>query len=567
MFTGIGVSAGIGIAQSLLWRDPLDYSTIPHLAKSAEEEVARFEAALATVIQNNETLAGETVRRIGSAEAAIFNVYATLLADEELKKPIRHMIIEKGLSAEYAVLTSFNHSAKQMGTLENAYLRQRAEDFHNLSDQLLQVLMDVPQHDASHLAQPTIVVAHSFGPGDIASLDLSRIAGLVCETGGYTSHTSIIARNLAIPAIIGIPFSEMQNANGQLLALDGETGELWQEPGPKEIAQLRIRSHAIAQRRQTAQQFRGIPSVTLDGRRVELAANIGRISELETVMASDAEAVGLLRAELIRPGQPGQATEEEQFAIYQTALKTLGDKALTIRTMDISNHRAAQRGSFVPNNPALGFRGIRMSLGRPSVFRAQLRAILRASAFGNLKIMFPMVNSLHELAEAKAALEKIKEELRREGTPFDEKIPVGLLVEVPSAALLANSFAKQVDFFSIGLNDLMQFTLAADRGNPQLTHMLNPLHPAVLQLVHRTVQAAHANKIPCNVCGDFPRQDIMLPLYLGLGLDGFSLGIQATLPARQTINSSNFSATEKLAQEALLMDSAAAVQALMAPSE
>ncbi|MDL2324959.1 phosphoenolpyruvate--protein phosphotransferase [Ruminococcaceae bacterium OttesenSCG-928-A16] len=555
MLQGIGVSVGIGIAQAMLWYPPINYASLPHTAAVPQREIVRFEGALENVIRKNEALSADTARRIGAAEAAIFDVHAMLLADDEITAPIRRLIMLQGFSAEYAVLTCFNSAAKKMDAIEDEYLRQRADDFYNLRDELLRELLGLSYNNASHLQQPTIIMAHSLAPGDLASIDRSRLAGIACEIGGYTGHTAIIARNLGVPAIVGVPFAKMQAAAGKLAGLDGETGQMWLNPSERELAMLRTRGDALSERRRTAQQFWGIPSITLDGHRIELSANVGQLPELEDALAADTESVGLFRTELIPGSEPGHATEEAQFATYKKAVEMLAGKGLTIRTLDIDDNHTG--------NPALGYRGIRMSLGRPSVFRTQLRAILRASAYGNVKILLPMVCTLRELDEAKTAIQNVKEELRRENIPFDEKIPVGLLVEVPATALLAATFAKQVDFFSIGMNDLVQFTLAADRGNPQLATLFAPAHPAVLRLVQFTINAAHTSGIPCNICGDFSQQDIMLPLFLGLGANGFSLNTRAILPARQIVNHSNFASASAAAQKALELDTAEDVIALL----
>lgn len=563
MLKGIGVSAGIGIAQAVLWSPPLDYSSIPRSAHSSQLEAERFEKALTSTIIINNQLLDETARRIGDSEAAIFGVYYAMLTDDEILSPIRNLIEKQQFSAEYAVLTCFNNAAKKMHSLQNEYLRQRADDFHDLRDQLLRELMGVEHSGGAPLQQPTIVVAHNLAPGDITRMDRSRLAGLVCETGGYTSHTYIIARNLGIPAVIGVPFAEMVGTAGRLLALDGESGEIWVDPNPAEIGMLRARSHSITEQRKATQQYFGVPAVTLDGRRVELSSNVGQLPELEASLEADAEFVGLFRTELIQPEQPGMANEEEQFALFKKAIEMLNGKALTIRTLDIGDHRIAPLGPLHTGNPALGFRGIRMSLGRPSMLRAQLRAILRASAYGSVKIIFPMVSTLRELDEAVFAVGNVKDELRRENLPFDEAIQLGILVEIPSTALMAPAFARKVDFFSIGLNDLVQFTLAADRGTPQIASLFNPCHPAVLQLVDKTIQGAHSKGIPCSICVDFPNQNQALPLFLGLGADGFSLSPRSVLPARQAINYTSFSYAKKLAQKAMEQDSAEAVLTLL----
>lgn len=555
MLKGTGVSHGIGMASALVFHFPIEYDYIPRTTSQPHVEHKRLETALEALLQKNEKLREKTQRRFGEAEASIFVAYQMMLSDEiSLLGPLKERLIQNNLSAEYAITLQFQYLADQFLEMDDEYLRQRSEDILNLRNQLLLELKGAKTIDLSHLGRPTVIIADSISPSDIANFDLSRVEGIICETGSYNSHASIIARTLGIPAVMGAAGIREKIESGNLVALDGESGEIWVCPTEYEITVLKQRTEEFSQQRRQAQYFRGKPTITTDGRRIELSATAGHIGEVEAALSADAESLGMFRSELMHNSLSEPPSEEQQFETYCTLLEKMNGKAATIRTFDSGKLYAPTNPHHHREiNPVLGYRGIRMSLGRPSFFRTQLRAILRASAYGPLKIMFPMVSSVDELCEAKTALERVKEELSREGVPYDEKIPVGVLVSVPSAAIMADALAAHVNFFSINMVDLIQFTLAIDRTSPYLNYLFHHHHPSVLRFVYHTVQAAHRYKIPCNICGDSPNQKQMLPLLLGLGVDGFSMNPGMILAARQILNSCSYSDCTTLAQEVLAM--------------
>ncbi|MGD9559105.1 MAG: phosphoenolpyruvate--protein phosphotransferase [Oscillospiraceae bacterium] len=561
MSRGIGVSAGIGLAQARLWNNHITFDYVPRKSSQPADELSRFEAARQDILDKTLVLRNRTALRYGDSQAVIFDAYHLILNDHDgLVAPLRELINQHQYSAEYAIYSKFNDLAHQFSQFESEYFRQRVEDIVGLRDALLQQLEGVKLADLSHLDRPTILVASALTPAEIANIDTSRLAGVICESGAYSSHTSIIARTLGIPMVVGLAGILADICDGDLVALDGETGEIWLEPDQSALAAIHRRGDEIALREASVQTYRGRPTISTDGRRIELSANVGQLEEVAPALTSDAESVGLFRTELLHLSFPNMPTEEEQFGVYRTLLERMGGKAVTVRTFDDGGNTPTLPIKTRPEpNPALGYRGIRMSLGRPSFFRTQLRALLRASAYGNLKIMFPMVSTLDELSDALNALQQIKNELRREDIPFDEKIPVGVDIEVPAAALLAEAIAPQVDFLSIGINDLIQFTLAIDRNNLDVSHLYNPYHPAVLRLVRSTIDAAHANAIPCVLCGEIPGQDQILPLMLGLGIDGFSTTPSLILPARRVLNSCNYTECRALADEVLKLGSSADV--------
>ncbi len=561
MLTGMGVSKGIGLAEAMVWHNPVVADFIPHKSASPEFEIRRFEAAREALLSKTEELREKTARHFGDDEALIFDAYRMMLEDEEgLASPIRMLITEHRYSAEHAVTVKLNDLATVFLGMDDDYLRQRSADAYDLRDQLLREMMGVSPADASHLDHPTIIVAYVLSPSDLAGFDLSRLEGIICEVGGYSTHAAIMARTLGIPMVTGAARATEQIGDGELIALDGDSGEVWMSPDEDEISELQHRTETLADVRAQAQTFRGLPTISTDGRRIELSANIGQLDDMDAVLAADAESVGLFRTELMMIKGQQPPSEEDQFRAYKAALEKIAGKAVTVRTFDDGGTAASSTfKTRKEDNPVMGCRGIRMSLGRPSFFRTQLRALLRASAYGNLRIMLPMVSTLDELDEALHAVENVKKELRRENIPFDEKLPLGILIEVPTAALLADVFATRVDFFSIGINDLIQFTLAVDRGNPNLTYLYQQYHPAILRLIHLTVEAAHKQGIPCNLCGEAPGQEQALPLLLGLGLDGFSLNPGTILAARQILNSCNFAECKQLADETLQLGSTSEV--------
>lgn len=550
---GTGVSEGIGIASALVWYQPVSSDYVPRKSASPEEERGRFDSAVHSLLLNIDDMRQKTARQFGDDEAAIFDAYAMMLRDtESLTDPIREMIRQRSLSAEYAVNLQFGDLARHFLEMKNEYMQQRAEDVFSLRDQLLREMMGIPVAEATHLDRPTVVVAGSLSPADIANLDLSRLEGIICGTGGYSSHMAIICRTLGIPAVVGVAGIQDDVEDGQLVALDGGSGEIWVRPDVDEIEFLRRRADSVAEQRRAAQLFRGRPTLSTDGHRVELSADIGQMEEIDAALAADAESLGLFRTEMLQINPHPFPDEDQQFEMYCELLRRLNGKSVTVRTFDDGGNRPVLGiKQHKENNPVLGYRGIRMSLGRPSFFRTQLRALLRASAYGNLKVLFPMISNLDEMDQVLAALDSIKRELRREGIPFDERMQVGVAIGVPASALLAAQLAERADFFMVSINELVQFTLAVDRGNPDLAYLYHQYHPAVLRLIRWTVDAAHAAGITCGVSGDAPGHQQVLPLLFGMGLDGFSMNPGLILASRQQLNSLSYADCRRMADEVL----------------
>ncbi len=561
MFKGTGVSVGIGLARAIVLRPEADTGFYPRKSARPSDELERFEAARRHMLAANDLLRKKTARQIGADEAAIFDAYHMMLEDEDsLLGPLRAMMRDYHYSAEYSVTLQFDELARQFLRMDDAYMRQRVDDVFSLRDELMRELTGMQKPDLSHLDRPTIIVARSLSPSEMAAMDLSRLEGVVCEAGGYASHVAIICRSLGIPAVMAAPDVAETVWDGELLALDGESGEVWAPPDEAVIEMLHRRGDELARRRADAQMYRGRPTISTDGHRIELAASAGSPEELDAALEADAESLGLFRTEQMFLESPAPPGEDEQLAIYRAMLEKMRGKAATVRTFDDGGNRpSALAGRGPEENPALGLRGIRMSLGRPSFFRTQLRALLRASVYGSLRVMFPMVSGLAEVDEALRALSQIKDELRREGLAFDDKMPVGVVVDVPAAALLSDAIAKKVDFLAVNIDELIQFTLAADRGNPDLAHLYYPHHPAVLRLVRMTVDAAHRQGIPCALGGDARGQEQVLPLLLGMGVDSFVVNPGQLLRCRQMLNQCSYAECQRLAAEVMEMEATSQV--------
>lgn len=540
MIKGTGVSPGIGYAQAILLHPPMGNEYIPRKCVTPALEVDRFEAARRALHGKTQDLRVKAVSIVGDEDAAIFDAYSLILDDEEgLLEPLRKKIRTLQYSAEYAVTTQFAELAREFLLLDDEYMRQRVDDVFSLRDQLMRELMGQYAAEPVKLVRPSIIVAQILGPGDIATLDLSMVEGIICETGGHSSHTAIIARNLGIPTVLAAQDAAVIVHSGDLVALDGETGEIWIEPDEEQVESLRLRSIDLAERTQATLTFFGKPTICADGRRVELAASIGQLEEVDAALASDAESLGLYRTELLYEEYSGIPGEEEQYEHYCKVLEKMGSKNVTVRTFDDGGNPSHLKRK-VEANPVLGHRGIRMSLARPSMFRTQLRALLRASANGPLRILFPMVSCPDELDDALYALQRVKQELAREDVPFDENIPVGLYLTSPSSAILADSLAKKVDFLTVGVNDLIQFTMAAERGNSDLAGLFNLYQPAVLRLLNQVARGARQAGVPCFLNGEAQGFEDALPLLLGMGFDGFTQDPAMILRCRQIISCCNY---------------------------
>lgn len=565
---GIAASEGYAIGRAVILREEAIPQGVTYVAAGEEAaELSRFDSAVAAARGELEELFEKMKSDGRENEAEIFEAHLMLLEDEELIGAAQERIKGQRYSAEAAMNESGEEVAVMLAALDDEYLRERAADVRDVSRRVIRKLgngseSEAIQASAAGSTEKSILFAVDLTPSDTAQLDPSVIGGFVTAAGGRTSHSAIIARSVGIPAIVGAGDAALHIEDGQLVILDGTAGIVLVEPEAEELSRYQSLQQHAANQRAELDQFRGKPSVSADGHQVELVANIGSVQDARQAQESGAEGVGLFRTEFLYMGRPDLPTEEEQFTAYKEAAEAFGqDAPIVIRTMDIGGDKELPSLQLEKeDNPFLGYRAIRICLDRPDLFKTQLRAVLRASAFGNLKIMFPMIATLGEWRAAKALLEQAKEELKSENITFNEQIEAGIMIEIPAAAQMADRFAREVDFFSIGTNDLVQYTMAADRMNPKLGYLSDPLHPPVLRLIHQVIRAAHQENKWVGMCGEMAGTPIALPILLGMGLDEFSMSASAVLPARAILSRLDRSKLAALAEAVLDMDDAEAVR-------
>ncbi|MFC6333824.1 phosphoenolpyruvate--protein phosphotransferase [Paenibacillus septentrionalis] len=561
--TGVAASPGIAIAKAFKFAS-VNYSPIKESITDIEAETDRFRQAVEKAKQEIEAIRQMTEEKLGAQKAEIFEAHLFLLMDPDLIDNTIDKIADEQINAEYALHEITVAIVEMLQEMDNEMLRERAADVKDVSGRVMAHLTGKPYATLSGISEETIIVANDLTPSDTAQLDLQYVRGFVTEIGSRTSHSAIMARSLELPAVVGAQAFLDRVTDGAIIIMDANEGKVIIDPSEQELAAYQEKKIRYEERKAQLKKLATQASVSADGVHVELAANIGSVEDVAKVLENGADGVGLFRTEFIYMGRKSFPTEEEQVQIYKHVLEKLDGKRVVIRTLDIGGDKELDYLELPKeSNPFLGLRALRFCLTREDVFRTQLRALLRASTAGKLNIMFPMIAVLSELREAKRILEEERAKLIAEGIAVSDDIEVGMMIEIPAAALNADAFAKEVDFFSIGTNDLIQYTMAADRMNESVSYLYQPYHPSILRLVQMVISAAKRAGKWSGMCGEMAGDQIAIPLLLGLGLDEFSMSASSVLPAREQISRLSQAEWKSIAEEALQLGTQEEVKQLV----
>ncbi|MFB9759874.1 phosphoenolpyruvate--protein phosphotransferase [Ectobacillus funiculus] len=532
---GIAASSGIAIAKAFRLEHP-ELTVEKTMITNPEHEVARFEQALERSKVELEGIKEYARKELGEDKAEIFAAHLLVLSDPELLNPIRDAIKNEQVNAEFALNEVATMFGNMFAAMDNEYMKERAADIRDVTKRVLSHLLGVMITNPGMIAEEVIIIAEDLTPSDTAQLNRKYVKGFATDIGGRTSHSAIMARSMEIPAVVGTKTVTAEIENGALVIVDGLDGMVIVNPTPDVVQAYQEKQAAYQAKKAEWAKLVNEHTVSRDGYHVELAANIGTPDDVNGVLANGGEGVGLYRTEFLYMGRDQLPTEAEQFEAYKTVLERMEGKPVVVRTLDIGGDKELPYLDLPKEmNPFLGYRAIRLCLTSQDMFRTQLRALLRASIYGNLKIMFPMIATVDEFRQAKAILMEEKEKLQSEGIVVAEDIEVGMMVEIPASAVMADVFAKEVDFFSIGTNDLIQYTLAADRMNERVSYLYQPYNPAILRLVKMVIDAAHKEGKWAGMCGEMAGDEIAIPILLGLGLDEFSMSATSILSARNQI--------------------------------
>lgn len=563
MFTGTNASPGIALGKALL----VEHEKLVIEKKdinSVDEELKRFDNAMEKSIEDLKVVRDKALKDLGKKEAAIFEAHLMVLDDPELIKSTKDKITNEKLNAEFALKEIIDQFITIFESMENEYMRERAADIKDVSDRVLRHLLDKTIVDLAVLKEEVILVAHDLTPSDTATMNKDKVLGFLTNIGGRTSHTAIMARSLEVPAVVGLKDITKKVNNGDYIVFNGDSGEVIVNPDDETIKDYKELKSNYEQMQKELESLKGKESVSADGRAVELAGNIGTPKDIVGLENNDAEGVGLYRTEFLYMNRDSLPTEEEQYESYKKVLESINPNPVVIRTLDVGGDKNLPYLDFGDEmNPFLGYRAIRLCLDRKDIFKTQLRALLRSSIYGNLRIMFPMISSLEELLEAKEVLENVKSDLDNEGIKYSKDIEVGMMIEVPSAAISSDILAKHVDFFSIGTNDLIQYTTAVDRMNEKISYLYKPFNPAVLRLIKLVIDNGHKENIQVAMCGEMAGDQKLIPILLGMGLDEFSMSPISILPARKLIRSLKYEDAKDIADKVVNMSTAKEIEDYM----
>jgi len=553
LLEGIAASPGIAIGKSLLKLEKeieIDKENIAD--DQVEQEIEKLHNALTESKKQLEQLKEETAEKLGEEKAEIFAAHLMILDDPEVIPAFENKIKDNKLNAAAAVKEVIDEFAAMFAAMDDEYLRERGSDIKDVGMRVIKNLLGI-EDIADKMDEEVIIIAEDLTPSDTAQLDTDKVLAFVTKEGSRTSHSAIMARSLGIPSVVGVGSELIEKAeNGMEIIVDGNSGNIYFNPDQSTLDEYEVKLEEYEAEQERLKAFKDKKAETEDGHRVEVVGNMGNLKDVDPILANGGEGVGLFRSEFLYMDRDELPTEEEQFKVYKDVAEKMGDRPVVIRTLDVGGDKELPYLDFPEEmNPFLGYRAIRVCLERDDIFKPQLRALLRAGVFGNLKIMFPMISSLNELMLAKEKVEEAKAELEAEGLEYNADIDLGMMIEIPAAVMIADKLASEVDFFSIGTNDLIQYTVAVDRMNEQIAEMHTPYHPAVLRLIKKTIEAAHAEDIWVGMCGEAAGEELLLPFLLGAGLDEFSMSAVSILKIKEILTKWTLAEAEEVSREVL----------------
>lgn len=557
MYKGTGASPGIALGKALV----IEHSELVIEKKTIEnidEEIQKLESAVKVSKEELTKVKEKALAELGEHEAEIFEAHLLVLEDPELIGSAISKIRDEKVNADYALNEIKEMFVAMFESMDNEYMRERAADIKDVTNRVLRHILGIKVVDLAELDEEVVLIAHDLTPSDTATMNKNMVLGFLTDIGGRTSHTAIMARTLEIAAVVGLNDITKKVKDGDYIVFNGDTGEVIVNPYEETKAKYASLKEEFEEYRKSLELLKGQASITTDGRHVELAGNIGSPNDVEGLIKNDAEGVGLYRTEfLYMDKEDSFPTEEEQYEAYKAVLEGMNNKPIVIRTLDIGGDKELPYFEMEAEmNPFLGYRAIRLCLDRKDIFKTQLRALYRASVHGKLRIMFPMISSLEELLDAKEVIKEVLKELDAENIAYSNDVEIGMMIEIPSAAVISDVLAKHVDFFSIGTNDLIQYTCAVDRMNQKISHLYNQFNPAVLRLIKMVIDNAHKEGKWVGMCGESAGDQRMIPILLGFGLDEFSMSPISILPARKLITSLSYADMQKFADEVLAMGTA-----------
>lgn len=548
MFKGLSASPGIAIARALVLKEN-NYKIIKKIVSNREREKEKLESAVIKAKEELEKIIKSTEKKLGEENVKIFEAHLFMLADPEFIGVVTSKILNECINAEYAVESVSEDLAAGFEALDDCYMKERASDIRDVSMRLINILMDVKTTSIDNINDKCILIAHDLSPSDTAQIDKENVLGFITEIGGITSHSAIIARTIGVPAVVGSKNALLNIKDNDLIILDGNEGLILVNPDENILRDYEENIKKQEVLKKELIKYRNISTKTLDEIQLEVSCNIGSIEDLNSALEYGAEGIGLFRTEFLYMAKDELPTEEEQFNVYKEVLESMNGKPVIIRTLDIGGDKNLSYLKINEElNPFLGYRAIRLCLDMKDIFKVQLKALLKASNYGNLKIMFPMICNLEEIIQAKSILEECKEDLKRENIKYDDKVQVGIMIEVPSAAIISDILAEEVDFLSIGTNDLMQYTLAVDRMNEKVSYLYDFYNPSVLRLINMVIKNANQKNKCIGMCGEMAGEKEIIPFLIGMGLKEFSMSASSILEVRKIINNLSFQECKALAE-------------------